>query len=121
MNDTDKDFLLDGIHQGFRIIDKHSGSSIKPVHQHNHASAYQVEKELLDQIQIGHYIIADRKPAMVSAMEAIPKEDGSVRLIHDGSRPIEAAMNDYSQPDTVKFQMLQMPVSWLSPFIIVQK
>ena len=72
------------------------------MHQHNHASAYQVEKELLDQIQIGHYIIADRKPAVVSAMVAIPKEDGSVRLIHDGSRPIGAAMNDYSQHDTVK-------------------
>ena len=106
MNDTDKEFLLDGIHQGFRIIDKHSGSSIKPMHQQNHTSAYQhraqVEKELLDQIQIGHYIIANRKPAVVSTMAAIPKEDGSVRLIHDGSRPIGAAMNDYSQHDTVK-------------------
>ena len=83
MNDTDKEFLLDGIHQGFRIIDEHSGSSIKPVHEQNHASAYQhrvqVEKELLDQIQIGYYIIADRKPAVVSAMAAIPKKDGSLR------------------------------------------
>ena len=55
VNDADKEFLLEGIHQGFRIIDKHSGSSIKPVHQQNHTSAYQhraqVEKELLDQIQ----------------------------------------------------------------------
>ena len=41
VNDTDKDFLLDGIHQGFHIIDKHSGGSIKPVHQQNHASPYQ--------------------------------------------------------------------------------
>ena len=73
-----KGSFLTAVHQGFRIIDKHSGSSIKPVHQQNHASAYQhraqVEKELLDQIQIGHYIIADRKPAVVSAMAAIPKE-----------------------------------------------
>ena len=62
-------------YQGFRIIDKHS---IKPAYEQNHASAYhhraQVEKELLDQIHIGHYIIADRKPAVVSAMAAIPKE-----------------------------------------------
>ena len=58
------------------------------MHQQNHASAYQhraqVQKELLDQIQTGHYFTADRKPAAVSAMAAIPKEDGSVRLIHDG-------------------------------------
>ena len=122
---TDKEFLLDGIHQGFRIIDKHSGSSIKPMHQQNHTSAYQhraqVEKELLDQIQIGHYIIANRKPAVVSTMAAIPKEDGSVRLIHDGSRPIGAAMNDYSQPDTVKFQTLQDACQLAKPFYYCAK
>ena len=32
---------------------------------------------------------------------------GSVILIHDGSKPVGAAMNDYSQHDTVKFKTLQ--------------
>ena len=54
-------------------------------------------------------------------MAATPKEDGSVRLIHDGSRPIGAAMNDYSQPDTVDSKCYRMPVSWLSSYIIVKK
>ena len=54
-------------------------------------------------------------------MAAIPKEDGSVRLIHDGSRPIEAAMNDYSQPDTVKFQMLQDACQLAKPFYYCAK
>ena len=95
------------------------------MHQQNHTSAYQhraqVEKELLDQIQIGHYVIANRKPAVVSTMAAIPKEDGSVRLIHDGSRPIGAAMNDYSQPDTVKFQTLQDACQLAKPFYYCAK
>ena len=121
VNDTDKEFLFDGIHQGFCIIDKHSGSSIKPVHQQNHISAYQhraqVEKEFLDHIQIGHHIIADRKPTVA----AIPKEDGSVRLIHDGSRPIGAVMTDYSQSDTVKFQMLQDACQLAKPFYYCAK
>ena len=77
----DKEFLHDGIRQGFCITDRHSGSSIKPVHQQNHAFAYQhrsqVEKELLDHIQKAHYIIEDRKPTVAGAMAAIPKEDGS--------------------------------------------
>ena len=126
MTQTKSSFLT-AFTRVFRIIDKHSGSSIKPVHQQNHVSAYQrrsqVEKELLDQIQIGHYIIliVDRKPAVVSAMAAIPKEDGSVRLIHDGSRPIGAAMNNYSQPDPVKFQTLQDACQLAKPFYYCAK
>ena len=38
--------------------------------------------------------MADRKPATVSGMTAIPKEDGSVRLIQDGSRPKGVTMKD---------------------------
>ena len=54
-------------------------------------------------------------------MAAIPEEDGSVRLIHDDSRPIGAAMNDYSQPDTVKFQTLQDACQLAKPLYYCQK
>ena len=54
-------------------------------------------------------------------MAAIPKEDGSVRLIHDGSRPIGAAMNNYSQPDTVKFQTFQDACQLAKPFYYCAK
>lgn len=63
-----------------------------PVEQQNHMSALQnkeqVEKELIDQITKGQYILASEKPTIVSALTAIPKDDGSVRLIHDGSKPV---------------------------------
>lgn len=79
--------------------------------QSNHPSAYQnkkqVEKEIKDQIANSCYVIADRPPVVVSALAAIPKDDGSVRLIHDGSRPVGSAMNDYSLPESVKFQTLR--------------
>ena len=98
---------------------------MKPVHQHNHASAHkhrdQVEKELLEQIQKGHYIVAEKKPTIVSALAAIPKDDGTVRLIHDGSKPIGEAMNDYSQPDSVKFQTLQDACKLAKPFYYCAK
>ena len=61
----------------------------------------------MDLITKGHYIIADRPPTIVSALAAIPKDDGTVRLIHDGSRPVGKAMNDYSLAEMVKFQTLQ--------------
>jgi hypothetical protein len=101
-------FLLQGIKEGFRILDK--DCCVSEVHQRNHTSAIQhrehVEKELRDQIELGHYVIAKGKPTIVSALAAIPKPDGGIRLIHDGSKPVGKAMNDYSQPDSVKFQTL---------------
>ena len=105
--DKDRTFLLNGIENGFRITQEGSKTA---VNMRNHKSAYQyreeVETELIDQIQKGHYVIASEKPTIVSALAAIPKEDGSVRLIHDGSRPAGLAMNDYSLPESVKFQTL---------------
>jgi hypothetical protein len=65
-----------------------------------------VEKELRDQIQQGHYVIASHKPTVVSALAVIPKDDGSHRIIHDGSRPTGKAMNDYAVPEKVKFQTI---------------
>ena len=97
------------------------GWMLRSLSSYQGISAYQhraqVEKEFLDHIQIGHHIIEDRKPTVV----AIPKEDGSVRLIHDGSRPIGAAMTDCSQSDTIKFQMLQDACQLTKPFYYCAK
>jgi hypothetical protein len=107
--DKDRTFLLEGIKSGFRITER--GSEFLSVQQTNHPSAFQhrkeVEKELRKQVELGHYIVSSQKPAIVSALAAIPKDDGSVRLIHDGSRPVGMAMNDYSEPKAEKFQCLQ--------------
>ena len=61
---------------------------------------------MLDQMNKGHYVIACKKPTVVSALAAIPKDDTSVRIIHDGSRPAGQAVHDYSVPESVKFQTL---------------
>lgn len=107
-SDKDKHFLLEGIKHGFYITDKHQ--TVRHVEQKNHTSALKSrvaeEKELIDQINKGHYIVASQKPSVISALAAIPKDDNSVRLIHDGSKPVGHAMNDYSVPETVKFLTL---------------
>ena len=106
--DEDRVFLLDGIRNGFRIVQ--ADCTMAVVEQKNHKSALQaksaVEKELKDQISNGHYIISSKKPTIVSALAAIPKAGDDVRIIHDGSRPSGQAMNDYSVPESVKFQSL---------------
>ena len=53
-----------------------------------------VGKELVNQINKGHYIVASQKSSVISALAAIPIYDNSIRIIHDGSRPVGQAMND---------------------------
>ena len=67
----------------------------------------QVEKELMEQIKLGNYVVASKKPTVVSALAAIPKDNGDVRIIHDGSRPEGSGMNSYSIPQSVKFQSVK--------------
>ena len=95
-DDPDKAFLLAGIKNGFRITSKIAETEAK-----NHKSATLhsrrtlVEKELKIQIEHGNYVIASKKPAIISPLGAIPKDDGPVRLIHDGSLPEGFSMNGY--------------------------
>ncbi|MEW8544940.1 MAG: reverse transcriptase domain-containing protein [Candidatus Thiodiazotropha sp.] len=99
-NDPDKEFLLNGIRHGFDIIDR--DIQIKPTKSKNHPSARpgsplyeKATKQILQEIENGHYVICHTPPAIVSPMAAIPKPDGDVRLIHDCSRPSGKSVNDY--------------------------
>jgi hypothetical protein len=109
-NDSDRSFLLNGIQNGFRVTAV-GDATIVDAFQKNHKSASEhsdaVEAELLDQLKKGHYVIASEKPRIVSALAAIPKDDGGIRLIHDASKPSGKAMNDYSIPESVKFQTIK--------------
>ena len=78
-----------------------------PVLCENYRSAIErkdeVEAQILDEIANGHYVVASEIPTITSALGAIPKKDGGVRLIHDASRPDGNALNDFATRDPVKF------------------
>ena len=107
-DDVDKDFLLDGVKYGFRLSDP--GTKPVEAEQKNHKSSVEnkelIEKELVDQIEKGNYFVASKKPTIVSAVGAIPKSNGKIRLIHDGSLPENISMNDYATTEKVKFQTI---------------
>ena len=103
-DDPDKEFLLNGISNGFDIIDE--DSDISPVLCANHPSARpssplyaKASAQVLNEIECGNYVICDSAPDVVSPMAAIPKPDGGVRLIHDCSRPPGRSVNDYCSTD----------------------
>jgi hypothetical protein len=93
-----KEFVLDGVARGFRItnVDRACESHVE-MRNYNSIVAYresvmcQIEKE----IQLGRYRVceAGERPAIVSALGALPKAGGRIRLIHDCSRPDESSVN----------------------------
>ncbi len=75
----------------------------------NHKSAIQNGEQVLAQIREeiahGNYQVTVTKPHLVSALGAVPKRDGNIRLIHDCSMPPGRAVNDYASPEEkMKFQ-----------------
>ena len=114
--------MLDGIRFGFKISNLDSGdiNEVKSVEVNNHPSAYShsklVEQELSKQLAYGHYVKTTSKPRVVSPLGAIPKDSGDeVRLIHDGSRPLGDAMNDYSTLYPIRYQTLEDAYKMAAP------
>lgn len=102
--DFDRQFILNGIKNGFDIIDE--DSCVHSVSCKNHPSARpnsplydKATAQVIKEIENGHYVVCDKPPQIVSPMAAIPKPDGDVRLIHDCSRPVGEAVNDYCSVD----------------------
>ena len=103
-DDCDRHFIIDRIKYGFDIID--DDAIVTPVTCGNHPSARlnsplydKATSQVIKEIENGHYVICDSQPKIVSPMAAIPKPDGNVRLIHDCSRPVSEAVNDYYSTD----------------------
>lgn len=68
-----------------------------------------VELQIRTELNNGRYKIVDSKPTIVSALGAIPKskDSNAVRIIHDASRPLGKALNDYAPKTTFKYQCVQ--------------
>ncbi|CAC5382070.1 unnamed protein product [Mytilus coruscus] len=109
-DDFDKEFLLFGIEHGFDIVT--NVPLPENVRSKNHPSAKpsspfykQAHKQILTEIDNRNYIFVNSPPKIISPLGVIPKSDGGVRIIHDCSRPIGSAVNDFAgEFDKQKFQ-----------------
>ena len=109
-NDPDRDFILAGFRSGFHIVDP--GIHPYECEMENYRSATndlvrnKIEEQIISEIEEGAYVTCNTKPQMVSALGAIPKDNGKFRLIHDCSRPTGQAVNDLIQVEKFSFQSL---------------
>ncbi len=124
-NDVDFEFILQGVLQGFHIVDS---LGFVPVETNNYASATGkhakglVECQIRTEIREGRYVRVVTKPPIISALGSIPKADGKVHLIHDASRPSGQALNDYAQGDQkLRFQTIEEATDMLSPGAFLAK
>ncbi len=123
-DDYDRDFLLRGIANGFDIIDP--DAKVTALELNNHASALKESNKVLTQIKeevsLGNYQVTDTRPTIVSPLGAVPKPDGSIRLIHDCSLPAGFAVNDYAiQDEKQKFQTIDSATKILTPGCFMAK
>ena len=117
-HDPDRAFILEGIKNGFQLVN--TTKAPQPCLMKNYTSAAvhseAVEAEIFKELAEGRYEIMTEKPTIVSAMGAIPKSDGSVRIIHDCSRPKGAAVNDQAMDlGKQKYQTLHDAISLITP------
>ncbi len=121
ITDPQRDWLLSGIRDGFNVVEILDDTSVVDVEVDNYKSAtcpesrVKVEHQIIEELQNGRYIVTGSKPRIVSALGAIPKSNGDVRLIHDCSRPKGTAVNDYCEKDPFQYQSIQDATDMLQP------
>ena len=97
-----KDNILHGIRSGFRLVNL-PGYDFVELDNYGSATCMDnktaVEKQICTEIEEGRYIIVDEKPTIISALGAIVKKNGKIRLIHDASRPDGHGLNSYAVLD----------------------
>ena len=121
-NDFDAPFIIKGITEGFSLIDsKIHVNDIQAVEMNNHRSAtdpknrHLMENQIRAELSDNNYFIPSFKPKIISAMGAIPKKDGSLRIIHDCSLPENNALNNYASKDPCRYQSVQEALAMIQP------
>lgn len=118
----DRQYILDGVRDGFHIVDISQIPDELYVDVNNYSSATNtetrqlVEKKLKEELLNGHYIFPCVKPQIISAIGAIPKKDsGDIRIIHDCSRPLNSSLNSFAVTEKFSYQTIQQAVDLISP------
>ena len=97
--DPDAMFILDGVYNGFHVVDP---SADVPIYDcKNYSSCYaeenfsKLDNILLSELNAGKLSLTSSKPNQVHSLGAIPKPNGSVRHITDCSRPKIRSVNNF--------------------------
>ena len=97
--DSDALYLLDGVYNGFRVVDPDAAVPIYDCK--NYYSCYEGDNSwkmnnvIINELNEGKLSISLKKPEQIHALGAVPKPNGSVRHITDCSRPTKISVNNF--------------------------
>ena len=112
---------MHGLKFGFNIIDEKLESSTQKAEVENYKSATcvenrgKVETQILEELAAGNYVVVNKKPKIVSALGAVYKPNGDVRIIHDYSQPEGSALNEYATIENIRYQSVQDALDCIGP------
>ena len=98
--DDDALFILDGVYNGFKVIDPEAQIAVYDCA--NYRSCYaednyeKMSSILQTELSSGKVSIPLEKPLQIHSLGAIPKPNGSVRHITDCSMPLNLSVNNFS-------------------------
>ena len=108
VNDADRDFILNGVREGFDLIQR--DATVLPAFTKNNRSALrprakeQIEEQLCKGLSLGHFGSSNMPPTIVNATGTVPKRDSSeLRLIMESSRPLALSANFYMAFDHYQY------------------
>ena len=119
--DDDSHFILDGVLNGFHVLDKEI--TITPYHNANYASATcpanrtQLETLLVDEISSGKLLVCNETPVCVHSLGVMKKANVSKRPITDCKRPVGIKVNSFMKTtfSTFKYKTCDDAVSYMTP------
>ena len=112
LNDPDHSYILDGLHNGFKLIPESDTSCIDSYANDNYSSATcaefkpEMDQLLLNELALGRISYVSSKPQCIHPIDRLPKKDsGKLRPITDCSRPHGSSLNNYIKRDLDTFCM----------------
>ena len=118
VGDCDRDFLLDGVTHGFRLVDH--GAVIESYACENYKSALQAAaKAKMDQliqqeVALGMLKPVPHPPHCVHAIGCILKDSGGIRPITDCSRPEGLAINNFMSVERFSYNSVDTAACLMS-------
>ena len=121
-NDADlKGYLDHGVEMGFFIVNPYD--DIPSYCCDNYTSVISgdarefVQRQIQEELEQNKYLKVDIQPHCVHALGAIPKNDGSYRIITDCKRPLGSSINNYMSETfaTFSYKRIDDVVALLSP------
>ena len=110
ITESDREFLWNGLVNGFDIVDAECPSSYMCQNYDSITSApayEEMSKLLTTELESHKVILSDDQPTCVHSLEAVWKTNGKLRPITDCSRPDGACINNYMQTTFSPFRITQ--------------